>query len=119
MCVRACLSVVGSRGAALNAASASTPRVSAWSISPWTQERGPRSNSGAVSMAMTSITSVRYARAESKNRAACRCQRSPLDLEARNRTAQLRRQFGELSDRDVGLFGALGRFLGDLEDALH
>src|SRR5450755_3830906 len=40
-------------------------------------------------------------------------------LEAGDRASQLRGKLGQLSDRHVGLLGALGGFLGDLEDALH
>jgi hypothetical protein len=50
-CMRACLSGDGSFGASLNVLSESSPRESAWSISPCTQDSGPRSKSAAVSVA--------------------------------------------------------------------
>src|SRR5205814_909018 len=42
-----------------------------------------------------------------------------LNFEASHRAPQFGRQLGELSDRDVGLLGAFGGLLGDLQDALH
>ena len=47
---RACFNGVASCGAARNAASASCPRASAWSISPWTQDSGPTSKSAELSI---------------------------------------------------------------------
>ena len=49
-CARACLSDALSRGLAADAASASRPRASAWSISPWTHDSGPRSKSAEESI---------------------------------------------------------------------
>src|SRR6478735_4125541 len=60
-CERACLSALPSVGAALNKTNDSSPRVSAWSISPCTQERGQRSNSG-----VGSFIAVSYQESEDK-----------------------------------------------------
>src|SRR5438067_8773806 len=50
MWLRACANADVAVESATNAASDSSPRPSAWSISPWTHDSGPTSNSGAVSV---------------------------------------------------------------------
>src|SRR5215470_17472992 len=116
MCARACLSEVPSPGVALKLASASRPRVSAWSISPWTQVSGPRSKSGVVSMAMR-LAELATPEALSKKCAAG--VRYSLYLEPRNGAAQLRGELRQLADRHVRLLRTLSRLFGDLENALH
>src|ERR1700752_4900572 len=100
MCARACWSVVGNDGSAANAASDSSPRVSASPISPWTHDSGPTSKSGVVSTATAEDFMQLY-------------------LEACDRAAQLGGELGELADGHVRLLRAFRGFLGDLENALH
>src|SRR6266581_5992777 len=119
MYARACLRAVASRGDALNAVSASTPRERAWSISPCTHDSGPRSNSGAVSVTMGLSEPDHSWSPEARSAPRVSRRLSPLYLEPGDRAAQFRRELGELADRHVGLLGALGRLLGDLENALH
>src|SRR5271155_2823699 len=129
MCVRACLSALESCGAALNVASPSIPRVSAWSISPWTQESGPRSNSGAVSVAMRLGMDELPMRGARNAPQLCTTRGYPRRaprvganrgadsyLETGHGTAQLGGQLRQLRDRHIRLLGALGGLLGDLED---
>src|SRR5205809_7631092 len=64
MWLRACANADVAVESAANAASDSSPRPSAWSISPWTHDSGPTSNSGAVSVdkAEGSVGSIRINR---------------------------------------------------------
>src|SRR5438876_4507072 len=78
MWLRACANADVAVESAANAASDSSPRPSAWSISPWTHDSGPTSNSGAVSVdkAEGSVGSIRINREthheeSSKIRARC------------------------------------------------
>src|SRR5438046_6646948 len=104
MCVCACFRCVTSSGCPAKSCNADKPFASDCSISDLTQVSGPRSN--PASAAWAAVDKIATSGGGS-------------DLEAGDRCTQILRELRELRNRDVGLLGAFGRLLRDLQDALH